>query len=182
MKTFAQHQPLTDAELDGLAEFLQSCKSGKAMNVEQLDGFFAALIAGPETVVPSEYGSWPRLRALGRQGESEGRLPGLPYSLERCRPRPPYLQASQGRVGLFLLSCDSLSRKLVQSVRPRFTTVAAAKWTLAVAANPREAVREPSEGKGWVRVYVISPSLTASRVLCVSYVACPPPPHTMPTS
>jgi hypothetical protein len=26
MKTFAQHQPLTDAELDGLAEFLQSCK------------------------------------------------------------------------------------------------------------------------------------------------------------
>jgi uncharacterized protein len=55
MKTFAQHQPLTDAELDGLAEFLQSCKSGKAMNVEQLDGFFAALIAGPETVVPSEY-------------------------------------------------------------------------------------------------------------------------------
>ena len=25
------------------------------MNVEQLDGFFAALIAGPETVVPSEY-------------------------------------------------------------------------------------------------------------------------------
>jgi uncharacterized protein len=55
MKTFAQHQPLTDAELDGLAEFLQSCKSGKAMNVEQLDGFFAALIAGPETVMPSEY-------------------------------------------------------------------------------------------------------------------------------
>jgi hypothetical protein len=25
------------------------------MNVEQLDGFFAALIAGPETVMPSEY-------------------------------------------------------------------------------------------------------------------------------
>ena len=25
------------------------------MNVEQLDGFFAALIAGPETVIPSEY-------------------------------------------------------------------------------------------------------------------------------
>jgi hypothetical protein len=39
MKTFAQHQPLTDAELEGLAEFLQSCKGGKAMNVEQLDGF-----------------------------------------------------------------------------------------------------------------------------------------------
>ena len=25
------------------------------MNVEQLDGFFAPLIAGPETVMPSEY-------------------------------------------------------------------------------------------------------------------------------
>ena len=25
------------------------------MNVEQLDGFFAALIAGPETVMPREY-------------------------------------------------------------------------------------------------------------------------------
>jgi uncharacterized protein len=28
---------------------------GKAMNVEQLDGFFAALTAGPETAIPSEY-------------------------------------------------------------------------------------------------------------------------------
>src|ERR1022692_1700370 len=55
MKAFAEHKPLTDAELDRLAEFLKSCKSGKGMNVEQLDGFFAALIAGPETVMPSEY-------------------------------------------------------------------------------------------------------------------------------
>ena len=50
MKTF-----LTDAELDRLGDFLKSCKGGKAMNVEELDGFFAALIAGPETVMPSEY-------------------------------------------------------------------------------------------------------------------------------
>jgi len=55
MKPFAQHQPLTEAELDRLAEFLKSCKNGKGMNLEQLDGFFAALIAGPETVMPSEY-------------------------------------------------------------------------------------------------------------------------------
>ena len=53
MKTFAQHKPLNDAELDRLAEFLKSCKGGRAMNVEQLDGFFAALISGPETVMPS---------------------------------------------------------------------------------------------------------------------------------
>ena len=55
MKTFTQHEPLTDAELDRLGAFLKSCKGGGAMNVEALDGFFAALIAGPETVMPSEY-------------------------------------------------------------------------------------------------------------------------------
>jgi uncharacterized protein len=53
MKTFTQHDPLTDAELDRLGDFLKSCKGGKAMNIEQLDGFFAALIAGPEIVMPS---------------------------------------------------------------------------------------------------------------------------------
>jgi len=55
MKAFTQNEPLTDAELDRLGEFLKSCKGGRAMNVEALDGFFAALIAGPEIVMPSEY-------------------------------------------------------------------------------------------------------------------------------
>ena len=55
MKMFTQNEPLTDAELDRLGDFLKGCKGGRAMNVEALDGFFAALIAGPETVMPSEY-------------------------------------------------------------------------------------------------------------------------------
>ncbi len=55
MRTFTQHEPLTDAELDRLGDSLKSCKGGRAMNVETLDGFFAALIGGPETVMPSEY-------------------------------------------------------------------------------------------------------------------------------
>ena len=55
MRTFTDNEPLTDAELDRLGDFLKSCKGGKAMNLEELDGFFAALIAGPETVMPSEY-------------------------------------------------------------------------------------------------------------------------------
>jgi len=55
MRTFTQNKPLTDAELDRLGDFLKSCKGGRAMNVEELDGFFAALIAGPEVVMPSEY-------------------------------------------------------------------------------------------------------------------------------
>jgi uncharacterized protein len=55
VQSFAHHQPLTDAETDRLAEFLCKCKGGKAMNLEELDGFFSALVAGPETVLPSEY-------------------------------------------------------------------------------------------------------------------------------
>jgi uncharacterized protein len=55
LKPFPQNDPLTDAELDRLGEFLKGCKGGAAMNLEELDGFFAALIAGPETVMPSEY-------------------------------------------------------------------------------------------------------------------------------
>jgi uncharacterized protein len=41
--------------LDRLGGFLRNCKGGKEMNVEELDGFFAALITGPEAVMPSEY-------------------------------------------------------------------------------------------------------------------------------
>lgn len=48
MNLFSKPEPLTDAELDRLGDFLEGCKSGKAMNLEQLDGFFSALIAGPE--------------------------------------------------------------------------------------------------------------------------------------
>jgi uncharacterized protein len=47
-------QPLTDTEFDRLAEVLQLCGEF-AMNIEMLDGFLAALICGPETVLPSEY-------------------------------------------------------------------------------------------------------------------------------
>jgi hypothetical protein len=45
MKTFAQPEPLTDAELDRLGDFLESRKGGRAMNVEALDGFFALIRA-----------------------------------------------------------------------------------------------------------------------------------------
>jgi uncharacterized protein len=55
MRIFAQNEPLTEAELDRLEEFLKSCKGGKAMNIEEVDGFFTALIVGPELVMPSEY-------------------------------------------------------------------------------------------------------------------------------
>ena len=55
MNAFAENKPLSAAEFFRLGGFLRSCKGGKAMNIEQLDGFFAALIAGPENVMASEY-------------------------------------------------------------------------------------------------------------------------------
>jgi len=55
MALFAKNEPLSKSELDHLGQFLRDCKSGKAMNIEELDGFFAALIGGPEIVMPSEY-------------------------------------------------------------------------------------------------------------------------------
>jgi len=51
MRIFAQNEPLTDAEFDRLAEFLKGCAGGKAINVEELDGFFAALVSRQERVV-----------------------------------------------------------------------------------------------------------------------------------
>ena len=55
MSDFPANQRLTETDLERLDEFLRSYKGGKAMNVEEVDGFFAALIAGPEIVTPSEY-------------------------------------------------------------------------------------------------------------------------------
>jgi uncharacterized protein len=48
-------QPLTDAELNKLADVLKRFGDKRAMNLEMLDGFFAALICGPNDVPPSEY-------------------------------------------------------------------------------------------------------------------------------
>ena len=48
-------QPLTDAEFERLSGLLGRFDNKRSMNLEQLDGFLAALICGPEIVRPSEY-------------------------------------------------------------------------------------------------------------------------------
>ena len=48
-------QPLTETELCRLSALLERFGDQHSMNVEQLDGFLAALICGPEIVHPSEY-------------------------------------------------------------------------------------------------------------------------------
>ena len=54
MSTPPFSQELTFAELDRLTDFLEAIGS-PAMNIEMLDGYFAALICGPEMVLPSDY-------------------------------------------------------------------------------------------------------------------------------
>ena len=46
---------LTNAELDRLDDFLHRINPGEAMSLEELDGYFCALICCPEVVPPSEY-------------------------------------------------------------------------------------------------------------------------------
>src|SRR5271165_4803862 len=48
-------QRLTDKEFDRLEELLLRSDGEGAMNLEELDGFFAALLCGPEKALPSEY-------------------------------------------------------------------------------------------------------------------------------
>jgi uncharacterized protein len=48
-------RPLTDAEYDRVAGILNGFHGEHAMNLEELDGFFAALICGPNLVHPGEY-------------------------------------------------------------------------------------------------------------------------------
>ena len=50
-----QSEPLTDAEFERLSGILARFDIKQPMNLEQLEGFLAALICGPEIVRPSEY-------------------------------------------------------------------------------------------------------------------------------
>ncbi len=55
MRPIANPNPLTEDEFAKLGEFLRSIKNCQAMSLEEMDGFFTALICGPEMVSPSEY-------------------------------------------------------------------------------------------------------------------------------
>jgi uncharacterized protein len=55
MRPFANHRPLTEAEFDRLEAFLGAVKNRQAMSLEEMDGFFVALVCGPEAVLPGEY-------------------------------------------------------------------------------------------------------------------------------
>jgi uncharacterized protein len=48
-------QPLSDAEFERVSEILERFGDKRAMNLETLDGFLAALVCGPDDVPPGEY-------------------------------------------------------------------------------------------------------------------------------
>jgi uncharacterized protein len=70
--------PLTDSECEHVANVLERFHGERAMNLEMLDGFFAALICGPDLVAPSEYlpevwgGSMPDSEAFHDEKELQG--------------------------------------------------------------------------------------------------------------
>lgn len=71
----ALNQPLTDAECDRIANMLARFRGERAMNLEMIDAFFAALVCSPDMVRPSEYlreicgGSMADDEAFGSQEE-----------------------------------------------------------------------------------------------------------------
>ena len=48
-------QSLSEAELERVREILDRFGDKRAMNMEQIDGFLAALVCGPEDIPQSEY-------------------------------------------------------------------------------------------------------------------------------
>lgn len=50
-----KNNPMQDSELDRLGDILNGFHSERAMNLEALDGFFAALHCTPSSVPPSRY-------------------------------------------------------------------------------------------------------------------------------
>lgn len=55
MAIVTEGRPLSDEEYEVLDEFLASCEDGQAMSLEEIDGFFCALVVGPGLVPPSEF-------------------------------------------------------------------------------------------------------------------------------
>ena len=54
-RPFAGSSPLTKDEIARLGAFLRQTKNDRAMNLEEMDGFFTALVCGPGMVLPGEY-------------------------------------------------------------------------------------------------------------------------------
>lgn len=61
--------PLSDDDVEQLSRFFARQTGEDAMNLEEMDGFFAALLAGPEMVMPGEY--LPMVLGTGSAGNDD---------------------------------------------------------------------------------------------------------------
>jgi uncharacterized protein len=51
--------PLTDDEFEELDRFLLDAEGvDESMDISMLDGYFAAILSGPKTILPSEWLRW----------------------------------------------------------------------------------------------------------------------------
>src|SRR5476649_2534225 len=48
-------EPLTETDFDRLSDILELFGDQRSMNLEQIDGFLAAVVCGPETIPQREY-------------------------------------------------------------------------------------------------------------------------------
>ena len=55
LRPFSIQSRLTDDEFARLGGLLDGMKNSRAMNLEEMDGFFTALVCGPQLVMPNEY-------------------------------------------------------------------------------------------------------------------------------
>jgi uncharacterized protein len=55
MKPLSMHPPIKWKEIGELGEFLLEVNEGRAFTIDELDGFFCALICGRDLVQPSEF-------------------------------------------------------------------------------------------------------------------------------
>lgn len=77
MVDIATGWPLSDEEYEVVDEYLAGFEHGESMTLEELDGFFCALVAGPEATVNHKVPSTfpPRaLRECLRMTKEFGRL------------------------------------------------------------------------------------------------------------
>jgi hypothetical protein len=73
--------PLTDDELNTLDLFLHG-EWGEVSSIEMLDGFFAALLVGPELIMPSRY--LPHIIGDPEDPDGPGGISARPPGSPRC--------------------------------------------------------------------------------------------------
>lgn len=91
--------PLTDAEVEELDEFLLNAESiEESMDISTLDGFLTAIVCGPKTILPSEWMRWV-------------------WDMERGKDAPRFKDKAEAQkiLGLMMRHMNDIARTLHQA-------------------------------------------------------------------